>query len=360
MRALALPVTLGAGLREARSPVPTYDEFTLPLLLALENGAEHNVRDLRDTLAADYRLTGSDRQELKPSGKPPVFDLRVGWAKTDLQKAGLIATVRLERPVVRGQVGRIREPRQCCRCCQSRLVPSERRAGGRPSKVGQGREPEGTSVRYDEGERQRQAGKGASQHAGATSRSLSVSIAGRSFEVPFAFWVSENRQRFYRNMPLTEFVSTWPAWLLQQVIDPEEGSSAELGPALYMTLFHLRLWDRDLGVTELTDEALGHASAALRAASELEVDRRLGMVRFQVSAPDRLLSGGRLEVELNPAVMEILRPPLPAIDDPAWGVRLQQALTAAANSGWAVPGALEEYEELEAMARQSTGPRRPA
>jgi restriction system protein len=75
-------------------PVPDYQAFMLPLLQAVADGAEHNVRDVRDRLAAEFKLTTSDRTEMLPSGKQSVFDNRVGWAKTYIEKAGLIETVR--------------------------------------------------------------------------------------------------------------------------------------------------------------------------------------------------------------------------------------------------------------------------
>jgi restriction system protein len=75
-------------------PVPSYDAFMLPLLTALADGSEQHVRDLRDRLAHEFKLNEADRQELLPSGKQPVFDGRVGWAKTYLEKAGLLSTPR--------------------------------------------------------------------------------------------------------------------------------------------------------------------------------------------------------------------------------------------------------------------------
>ncbi len=74
--------------------VPSYDAFMLPLLRALADGEEHNVRDLREQLAAEFKLTEVDRHELLPSGKVATFDSRLGWAKTYLEKAGLLTTQR--------------------------------------------------------------------------------------------------------------------------------------------------------------------------------------------------------------------------------------------------------------------------
>jgi restriction system protein len=76
--------------RERASP----SAWALPLLRALADGDEHSVRDLREQLAGEFKLTDVDRHELLPSGKQPVFDGRIGWAKTYLEKAGLLSTSR--------------------------------------------------------------------------------------------------------------------------------------------------------------------------------------------------------------------------------------------------------------------------
>jgi len=38
-------------------PVPGYEAFMLPLLRAVRDGAEHRVQDVREQLAAEFRLT---------------------------------------------------------------------------------------------------------------------------------------------------------------------------------------------------------------------------------------------------------------------------------------------------------------
>lgn len=75
-------------------PVPDYQTFMLPLLRAVADGAEHSVRDVRERLAAEFKLSPADHAEMLPSGKQSVFDNRVGWAKTYMEKAGLLETVR--------------------------------------------------------------------------------------------------------------------------------------------------------------------------------------------------------------------------------------------------------------------------
>mgnify|MGYP000271244268 CR=1 FL=1 len=78
-------------------PIPDYQSLMLPLLKHLEDGKEYSMRDLIDQLAQEFSLTDTDRRELLPSGQQPVFDNRVGWAKTYLKKAGLLESPRRGR-----------------------------------------------------------------------------------------------------------------------------------------------------------------------------------------------------------------------------------------------------------------------
>jgi restriction system protein len=66
----------------------------LPLVESLADGNEHEVRDLRDEIAKKLAISDADREELLPSRKQAVYDNRLGWAKTYLDKAGLLETTR--------------------------------------------------------------------------------------------------------------------------------------------------------------------------------------------------------------------------------------------------------------------------
>ncbi|MBZ5704447.1 MAG: restriction endonuclease [Acidobacteriia bacterium] len=72
--------------------IPDYQSLMLPLLEHTSDGREHPVPSLVDALAADYKLTDSERRELLPSGRQVVFDNRVGWARTYMKKAGLLSS----------------------------------------------------------------------------------------------------------------------------------------------------------------------------------------------------------------------------------------------------------------------------
>lgn len=70
--------------------IPDYQSLMLPLLKLLSDEKEHKYRELIETLAEKFHLTAEERKDLLASGNQPIFDNRVGWAKTYLKKAGLI------------------------------------------------------------------------------------------------------------------------------------------------------------------------------------------------------------------------------------------------------------------------------
>jgi restriction system protein len=71
-------------------PIPDYQSVMLPLLRFAGDGAEHKFRDAVEALALEYQLTPDERSEMLPSGTAPLFDNRVGWARTYLKQAGLL------------------------------------------------------------------------------------------------------------------------------------------------------------------------------------------------------------------------------------------------------------------------------
>jgi len=74
--------------------IPKYDEIMLPLLKMLSNDKEYHIKECIDSLAQQFQLTEDEKRELLSSGKQPIFDNRVGWARMYLLKAGLIESPR--------------------------------------------------------------------------------------------------------------------------------------------------------------------------------------------------------------------------------------------------------------------------
>jgi restriction system protein len=75
-------------------PIPDYQMLMLPLLKLVEDGQEHWIRALIKNLAEQFHLSDEEKRELLPSGQQPLFDNRVGWARTYLKKAGLIVSTK--------------------------------------------------------------------------------------------------------------------------------------------------------------------------------------------------------------------------------------------------------------------------
>ena len=71
--------------------LPDYEMCMLPLLTALADGNVHTVRELSNQMSDHFGLTEHEREQLLPSGHQSVIHNRVGWAKTYMKKAGLVA-----------------------------------------------------------------------------------------------------------------------------------------------------------------------------------------------------------------------------------------------------------------------------
>ena len=74
--------------------IPDYQSLMLPVLKLASDGLEHRMSDVVDSLGSQLKLTEAEREELLPSGKQPVFNNRVHWAKTYLAQAKLLASTR--------------------------------------------------------------------------------------------------------------------------------------------------------------------------------------------------------------------------------------------------------------------------
>jgi restriction system protein len=74
--------------------IPDYQTCMLHLLKLASDGAEHTLKDAVPALADIFQLTDAERSELLPSGQQAIFNNRVAWAKTYLNKAGLLEAPR--------------------------------------------------------------------------------------------------------------------------------------------------------------------------------------------------------------------------------------------------------------------------
>src|SRR5216683_3604080 len=66
-------------------------ESAMQLILNLSgDGLEHALLEAVETVARNFQTTVAERAQLLPSGRDRVIYSRVVWAKTHLQKAGLL------------------------------------------------------------------------------------------------------------------------------------------------------------------------------------------------------------------------------------------------------------------------------
>lgn len=72
--------------------VPKFFEFFEAFLKVVSDGELHTAKEVRNTIAINMAISDSDLAEMLPSGKKRTFDNRVAWARTYLDKAGLIET----------------------------------------------------------------------------------------------------------------------------------------------------------------------------------------------------------------------------------------------------------------------------
>lgn len=71
--------------------IPDYQTLMLPVL-QLAAHEEKRVSDISDTIANQFKLTSEDRQKLLRSGRQPVLQNRIHWAKSYMSKAGLLSS----------------------------------------------------------------------------------------------------------------------------------------------------------------------------------------------------------------------------------------------------------------------------
>jgi restriction system protein len=74
--------------------IPDFQSLMLPLLRFYADGKEHANRESTDYLADKLSITPEERKELLPSGRAPVLDNRIAWARTHLKAANLLENTR--------------------------------------------------------------------------------------------------------------------------------------------------------------------------------------------------------------------------------------------------------------------------
>ncbi len=74
--------------------IPDFQKTMLPFLQVLADKREHSLSECVEKLAKQFKLTDEELTVRIPSGYHTVFYDRVSWARTHLNKAGLLQIVR--------------------------------------------------------------------------------------------------------------------------------------------------------------------------------------------------------------------------------------------------------------------------
>lgn len=72
-------------------PIPDFQSVMRPVLNAVADGTPLGLSALRERIADEFQLSETERHERLPSGRQTVINNRVGWARTYLNKAGLLS-----------------------------------------------------------------------------------------------------------------------------------------------------------------------------------------------------------------------------------------------------------------------------
>lgn len=72
--------------------IPDFQTCMLPFLKQLQDGQIHSMLEIQKNLAIEFNLTEDELKEMIPSKSTTRFRSNVGWAKTYMQKAGLLTT----------------------------------------------------------------------------------------------------------------------------------------------------------------------------------------------------------------------------------------------------------------------------
>lgn len=70
--------------------IPTQSKILLPLLKAVNDGAEHHVNEMADLLAVHFHLSDDEKNQQYPSGNDNIFRNRVRFARSFLVRVGLL------------------------------------------------------------------------------------------------------------------------------------------------------------------------------------------------------------------------------------------------------------------------------
>jgi restriction system protein len=71
--------------------IPDFQSVMRPVLAEVADGLPISLKALREQVIEQFQLSEDERHEMLPSGRQTVINNRIGWARTYLNKAGLLS-----------------------------------------------------------------------------------------------------------------------------------------------------------------------------------------------------------------------------------------------------------------------------
>jgi len=71
--------------------IPDFQSVMRPVLAMVADGLPVSLKALREQVTEQFQLSDVERHEMLPSGQQTVINNRIGWARTYLNKAGLLS-----------------------------------------------------------------------------------------------------------------------------------------------------------------------------------------------------------------------------------------------------------------------------
>jgi restriction system protein len=71
--------------------IPDFQSIMRPVLVTVADGSSISLKSVREKITDHFALTEAERHEVLPSGRQTVINNRTGWARTYLNKAGLLS-----------------------------------------------------------------------------------------------------------------------------------------------------------------------------------------------------------------------------------------------------------------------------
>ncbi|MDR6914930.1 restriction system protein [Pseudomonas sp. 3296] len=124
--------------------IPDFQSVMRPVLVMVADGLPVSLKALREQVTEQFQLSDVERHEMLPSGQQTVINNRIGWARTYLNKAGLLSipSKGLVQITERGREALVSGPQRITVGWLKRYPEFGAFHGARPSNETPGTQPE--------------------------------------------------------------------------------------------------------------------------------------------------------------------------------------------------------------------------